>query len=137
MATCFFLGEHLLYPIKTEPSADESGTTFTHWVVDHNVLWANPTTPKALDRAITYYALLASAPDGMGWAYIALGVSAILSAASRLSKGMRGGESEVLFDGGSVGTSWRYVLLDRVFSADLRSLAGRRYLCPSLQCISV
>lgn len=68
-------------------------------------MWANPTTPKALDRAITYYSLLASAPSGMGWAYIVLGVSAVLSAATRLSKGMRGGESEVLFDGGSVGTS--------------------------------
>ena len=85
------------------------GTTFTHWVVDHNVLWASPTTPKALEMAIAYYSLLASAPEGMGWAYIVLGVSAVLAAASRLTQGMRQGESEVLFDGGSVGmcsSSW-------------------------------
>jgi hypothetical protein len=85
--------------------ADRIGTTFTHWIVDHNVLWTSPTTVEALERSIKYYSFLADAPEGMGWAYIAVGLAAIISAGGQLSKVLKGGQSEVLFDGGSVGTS--------------------------------
>ena len=52
---------------------------------------------------MTYYSLLASAPPGLGWVYIAIGVLAIGSSGGRLVKDWQGRGGEVLFDGGSVG----------------------------------
>lgn len=68
-------------------------------------MWTNPITLEALERSIKYYSLLASCPDGLGWAYVAVGVTAILSAGGQLSTVLKGGDSEVLFDGGSAGES--------------------------------
>jgi hypothetical protein len=68
-------------------------------------MWTNPITLEALERSIKYYTLLASSPDGLGWAYVAVGVTAILSAGGQLSTVLKGGDSEVLFDGGSAGQS--------------------------------
>jgi hypothetical protein len=69
-------------------------------------MWTNPVTLEALERSIRYYSLLASCPDGLGWAYVAVGVTAILSAGGQLSTVLKGGDSEVLFDGGSAGESF-------------------------------
>ncbi|WWC59909.1 uncharacterized protein I303_102471 [Kwoniella dejecticola CBS 10117] len=85
MSTCFLLG-----------------TTFTHWIADHNVLWRSPVTPDALVTSIKYYSYLSNAPNGMGWVYIAVGLVALLSASGRAVKGYRGQGGEVLFDGGSI-----------------------------------
>jgi hypothetical protein len=68
-------------------------------------MWTSPITLEALERSIKYYSLLASCPDGLGWAYVAVGVTAILSAGGQLSTVLKGGDSEVLFDGGSAGKS--------------------------------
>jgi len=69
-------------------------------------MWTSPITLEALERSIRYYSLLASCPDGLGWAYVAVGVTAILSAGGQLSTVLKGGDSEVLFDGGSAGKSF-------------------------------
>lgn len=69
-------------------------------------MWTSPVTLEALERSIKYYSLLASCPDGLGWAYVAVGVTAILSAGGQLSTVLKGGDSEVLFDGGSAGKSF-------------------------------
>ncbi|OWZ26648.1 hypothetical protein C356_06885 [Cryptococcus neoformans c45] len=79
------------------------GTTFTHWIADHNVLWRSPVTTEAISHSIKYYSLLASAPNGLGWVYIAVGLVLLLSAGGRSIKGYRGSSGEVLFDGGSLG----------------------------------
>lgn len=105
VSTCFLLGQCRLCEVTVSSVTHVAGTTFTHWVVDHNVLWTSPTTSHALERSITYYSLINSAPEGLGWTYMILGISAIWSAAGRLSKVLKGGQSEVLFDGGSVGRS--------------------------------
>ncbi|WVW79678.1 hypothetical protein I302_101647 [Kwoniella bestiolae CBS 10118] len=85
MSTCFLLG-----------------TTFTHWIADHNVLWRSPVTPDALNTSINYYSFLSNAPNGMGWVYIAVGLVALISAGGRAVKGYQGQGGEVLFDGGSI-----------------------------------
>ncbi|WWD16804.1 hypothetical protein CI109_101236 [Kwoniella shandongensis] len=84
MSTCFLLG-----------------TTSTHWIADHNVLWRNPVTPEALATSVKYYSLLNAAPKGLGWVYVIIGLVAILSVCGRGIKGYKGNGGEVLFDGGS------------------------------------
>lgn len=79
------------------------GTTFTHWIADHNVLWRSPVTAEAINHSIEYYSLLSSAPSGLGWVYVAVGLVLMLSAGGRSIKGYRGTSGEVLFDGGSLG----------------------------------
>ncbi|WVO24245.1 uncharacterized protein IAS62_005609 [Cryptococcus decagattii] len=78
------------------------GTTFTHWIADHNVLWKSPVTTDAITHSIEYYSLLSSAPSGLGWFYIAVGLVLILSAGGRSIKAYRRTSGEVLFDGGSL-----------------------------------
>ncbi|TXT10998.1 hypothetical protein VHUM_01749 [Vanrija humicola] len=78
------------------------GTTFTHWIADHNVLWRSPVTPAALEQSIRYYSLLGHGPDGLGWVYIAVGVAALVAAGGKLVSGWRGKGGEVLFDGASL-----------------------------------
>nr|ODN98665.1 hypothetical protein L204_02629 [Cryptococcus depauperatus CBS 7855] len=78
------------------------GTTFSHWIADHNVLWKTPITKEAINQSIEYYSLLDSAPVGMGWAYIVVGSVLLLSIGGRSVKGYRGKGGEVLFDGGSL-----------------------------------
>nr|XP_019012358.1 uncharacterized protein I206_03205 [Kwoniella pini CBS 10737]OCF51139.1 hypothetical protein I206_03205 [Kwoniella pini CBS 10737] len=78
------------------------GTTFTHWIADHNVLWRSPITPEALVTSIKYYSYLSNAPHGMGWVYIAVGLVALASAGGRAVKGYKGQGGEVLFDGGAI-----------------------------------
>ncbi|KAK8861293.1 hypothetical protein IAR55_002112 [Kwoniella newhampshirensis] len=85
MSTCFLLG-----------------TTFTHWIADHNVLWRNPVTSDALATSVRYYSYLSSAPRGLGWVYCSIGLVAILSVCGRGIKGYKGNGGEVLFDGGSL-----------------------------------
>jgi hypothetical protein len=80
-----------------------SGTTFTHWIADHNTLWRSPLTAEALVTSIRYYSVLNAAPNGIGWAYVLMGVIALASAGGSLVKGYKGRGGEVLFDGGSVG----------------------------------
>ncbi|WRT65387.1 uncharacterized protein IL334_002330 [Kwoniella shivajii] len=82
MSTCFLLG-----------------TTFTHWIADHDVLWRSPVTPDALATSIKYYSFLSNAPSGLGWVYIAVGIVALLSAGGRAMKGYQGQSGEILFDG--------------------------------------
>ncbi|RSH94342.1 hypothetical protein EHS25_004145 [Saitozyma podzolica] len=60
------------------------GTTFTHWIADHNVLWRTPLTSEALESSIKYYSILSNSPTGLGWVYIA------------------GNRGEIVFDGASV-----------------------------------
>ncbi|OCF42505.1 hypothetical protein I317_03621 [Kwoniella heveanensis CBS 569] len=78
------------------------GTTFTHWIADHNVLWRSPITTDALVSSITYYSFLSDAPKGMVWVYVGVGIIALLSAGGRAVKGYKGQGGEVLFDGGSI-----------------------------------
>ncbi|WVN90363.1 uncharacterized protein L203_105599 [Cryptococcus depauperatus CBS 7841] len=66
------------------------GTTFSHWIADHNVLWKTPITKEAINQSIEYYSLLDSAPVGMGWAYIVVGSVLLLSIGGRSVKGYRG-----------------------------------------------
>lgn len=95
------------------------GTTFTHWIADHNVLWRSPVTTEAISHSIKYYSLLASAPNGLGWVYIAVGLVLLLSAGGRSIKGYRGSSGEVLFDGGSLVlvASIAYYQLSEVYPA--------------------
>lgn len=74
------------------------------------MLWRYPITQEALTTSITYYSLLASAPHGLGWAYIAVGCVALLSAAGRMVKVFKTGKGEVVFDGGSVGESCPFLV---------------------------
>ncbi|GMK54398.1 hypothetical protein CspeluHIS016_0109840 [Cutaneotrichosporon spelunceum] len=78
------------------------GTTFTHWIADHNVLWRSPLTPAALETSIRYYALVGSGVSALGWVYLGVGAASILAAATRLVTGWRGQSGEVLFDGASL-----------------------------------
>ncbi|WVQ94370.1 hypothetical protein IAU59_001449 [Kwoniella sp. CBS 9459] len=78
------------------------GTTFSHWIADHNVLWRSPITTDALVSSITYYSYLSDAPKGMVWVYVGVGIVALLSAGGRAVKGYKGQGGEVLFDGGSI-----------------------------------
>ncbi|WVQ83507.1 hypothetical protein IAT38_005648 [Cryptococcus sp. DSM 104549] len=78
------------------------GTTFCHWIADHNVLWKNPVTADAITDSIKYYSLLAGAPVGMGWAYTFVGLVLLLSVGGRSVKGYSRPGGEVLFDGGSI-----------------------------------
>jgi hypothetical protein len=97
VSICFLLGGSIS---RNELKA---GTTFTHWIADHNVLWRTPITEEALLTSISYYSLLSSAPHGLGWAYIVVGMVALLSTAGRAFKVLGTGRGEVVFDGGSVG----------------------------------
>ncbi|WWC87579.1 uncharacterized protein L201_002469 [Kwoniella dendrophila CBS 6074] len=85
------------------------GTTFTHWIADHNVLWRSPVTPDALVTSIKYYSYLSDAPEGLGWVYIAIGIVALLSTGGRAVKGYRGQGGEVLFDGGSIAIAYTQI----------------------------
>lgn len=120
IGTCFLLGKSgttlpLSLMMGDPPSptrcvygghpTDIAGTTFTHWIADHNVLWRSPLTPEALFSSITYYSLLSAAPVGLAWAYVAIGLSLLGFAGGRLVKGVKSGDGEILFDGGSVGAS--------------------------------
>ncbi|ODN76962.1 hypothetical protein L202_05526 [Cryptococcus amylolentus CBS 6039] len=78
------------------------GTTFTHWIADHNVLWKTPVTEEAIHKSITYYSLLSSSSRGLGWAYILVGIILVLSIGGRSYKGYHRKGGEVLFDGGSL-----------------------------------
>ncbi|KAL7422760.1 hypothetical protein Q5752_002054 [Cryptotrichosporon argae] len=81
------------------------GTTFTHWIADHNVLWRSPLTAEALQDSIAYYSLLGHGPAGLGWVYITIGLLGVAAVGSRIVSGYRGegdGNGDVLFDGGSV-----------------------------------
>ena len=99
--TCFLLGPSLLH--RNRSAADDTGTTFTHWIADHDVLWRMPLTPEAIHIAIQYYSLLSAAPRGMSTTYLAMVLLALGSAGGRLVKGWSYRSGEVLFDGGSVG----------------------------------
>jgi len=96
-------------------------------------MWTNPVTLEALERSIKYYSLLASCPDGLGWAYVAVGVTAILSAGGQLSTVLKGGDSEVLFDGGSAGES-PLVLSESCLHG---SPAHWSDICTALECLPV
>ncbi|WVR04108.1 hypothetical protein IAU60_001107 [Kwoniella sp. DSM 27419] len=78
------------------------GTTFTHWIADHNILWRAPVTADAIGSSIRYYSLLGNAPHAMAWLYAVVGFVALLSTGGRAVKGYRGQGGEVLFDGGSI-----------------------------------
>ncbi|KAL0242215.1 hypothetical protein I308_105844 [Cryptococcus tetragattii IND107] len=93
------------------------GTTFTHWIADHNVLWRSPVTAEAINHSIEYYSLLSSAPSGLGWVYVAVGLVLMLSAGGRSIKGYRGTSGEVLFDGGMLVASITYYQLSEVYPA--------------------
>ncbi|ORY25241.1 ER membrane protein SH3-domain-containing protein [Naematelia encephala] len=101
------------------------GTTFTHWIADHNVLWRSPLTSDALQQSITYYSILATAPAGLGWVYVAVGVLALGSSAGRLWKDFLGKGGEVLFDGGSI------VLLSAITYNQINELYPTISLFPS------
>lgn len=78
-----------------------TGTTFTHWIADHNVLWSSPLTPAALEQSIRYYGMLAGGTAALGWVYLGVLLVAFIAAAGKLcSDWGKGGE--VLFDGASV-----------------------------------
>lgn len=84
------------------------GSTFTHWIADHNTLWRSPVTPLAVTTALEYYSLLGRAPGALYWAW--MGVAAVCGGGSgwRVLRGMSGmGGSGAgggfLFDGGSLG----------------------------------
>lgn len=81
-----------------------AGTTFTHWIADHNVLWRSPLTPAALEQSIRYYTLIGSGPPLLGWVYVGLVGLAIAAATAKLVSGWRGRSGEVLFDGASLCT---------------------------------
>ncbi|ORX36453.1 ER membrane protein SH3-domain-containing protein [Kockovaella imperatae] len=100
------------------------GTTFTHWIADHNVLWRSPLTSEALSQSISYYALLANAPKGLEWVYFAAGAIALICAGGRMVKDWRGRHGEVLFDGGSL------VLLGAIAYNQLTELAPTLALFP-------
>ncbi|KLT39371.1 hypothetical protein CC85DRAFT_288626 [Cutaneotrichosporon oleaginosum] len=78
------------------------GTTFTHWIADHNVLWRSPLTPAALEQSIRYYALVGSGAPALGWVYLGIGLASSLAALTKLVTGWRGQSGEVLFDGASL-----------------------------------
>ncbi|BEI80130.1 hypothetical protein CcaverHIS002_0106590 [Cutaneotrichosporon cavernicola] len=78
------------------------GTTFTHWIADHNVLWRSPLTPAALEQSIRYYALVGSGAPVLGWVYLGVGLASSLAALTKLVTGWRGQSGEVLFDGASL-----------------------------------
>lgn len=79
------------------------GTTFSHWIADHDVLWRSPLTTQAVANSVAYYSFLSSATPGLGWVYIAVCLLGVGSAVGRTFKGARGTRGEVLFDGGSMG----------------------------------
>lgn len=105
VSTSFLLGSSLSPYLVYCPANlyTHPGTTFTHWIADHNVLWKSPVTTEAINHSIEYYSLLSSAPSGLGWVYIAVGLLLMLSTGGRSIKGYRGTSGEVLFDGGSLG----------------------------------
>lgn len=87
--------------LRSRIASPPTGTTFTHWIADHNVLWSSPLTPGALEQSIRYYALIAGGSAALGWVYIGVLLVAFVAAAGKLcSDWGKGGE--ILFDGASV-----------------------------------
>jgi hypothetical protein len=75
-------------------------------------LWKTPLTTEALVQSIQYYSILGSAPVGLGYGYVVVGLMALVSAGGRIIKGWQGRSGEVLFDGGSLGMlAYQYVLM--------------------------
>lgn len=52
-----------------------------------------------------FYSLIAGASPWLGWAYMAVGSVAMLSAGGRILKGLRQDRGEIVFDGANVGES--------------------------------
>lgn len=105
--TCFLLGElgssnPPLHLDPSPPSRLTAGTTFTHWIADHNVLWRSPLTSEALAESIRYYALVGAGPPALAYVYVAVGVAALVASGWKLHSGWRGKGGEVLFDGASL-----------------------------------
>ncbi|KAJ9112202.1 hypothetical protein QFC20_002383 [Naganishia adeliensis] len=75
-----------------------AGSTFVHWIADHNTVWRNPTTDEAARTAITYYEILAgsSSPAARGDSamlenlWLVIGLVAIVLCGSRAANGMLG-----------------------------------------------
>ncbi len=88
-----------------------AGTTFTHWIADHNVLWNSPVTSEALAESIRYYALLGTGPQFLAYIYVGIGVAALIAAGWKLHSGWRGKGGEVLWDGASLCRSCAWIRL--------------------------
>lgn len=78
------------------------GTTFTHWIADHNVLWRTPLTAEAVDVSIAYYSIVSEGPSWLSGVYLSVVAVALLSSGGRLWKVWQGQQGEMLFDGASV-----------------------------------
>lgn len=94
------------------------GSTFVHWIADHNTVWRNPTTDEAARIAIKYYNILAGSTSEaargdsalLGNVWLVVGSVATLLCGSRAVSAMLGlreddNESNggYLFDGACTG----------------------------------
>jgi hypothetical protein len=98
------------------------GSTFAHWIADHNTVWINDTTDDAARTAITYYKILAgsSSPEAHADStllqniWLCMGVVATIMCGSRAINGMKDIRNEdnesnggYLFDGACTGEGMR------------------------------
>ncbi|KAL7413563.1 hypothetical protein BDY24DRAFT_58579 [Mrakia frigida] len=74
------------------------GSTFTHWIVDHNTLWRSPVTEPALLTSLSYYSSYVSAPPVVFGVWIATVGIAVGALAWKTVKGWREGTGAFLFD---------------------------------------
>ncbi|KAI5455009.1 hypothetical protein NCC49_002284 [Naganishia albida] len=75
-----------------------AGSTFVHWIADHNTVWRNPTTDEAARTAITYYEILAGSSSSAARGdsavlenlWLVIGLVAIMLCGSRAVSAMLG-----------------------------------------------
>ena len=98
-----------------------AGSTFHHWIADHNTLWTNPTTEEAVVRAVRYYTLLGSVRyTPLPYIWLAIAVVAASTMAWRAIRGLTSSKGErfnggYLFDAGCC----RESLADGLYNSDL------------------
>lgn len=91
-----------------------AGSTFHHWVVDHNTFWTNPATEEAISRALKYYTLLGSVRyTPLPYIWLAVAGVALVTMAWRAGKGLLNSQGE-RFGGGHLFDAGCCLLLGQV-----------------------
>ncbi|KAG7567062.1 hypothetical protein FFLO_01188 [Filobasidium floriforme] len=91
-----------------------AGSTFHHWIADHNTLWTNPTTEEAVSRAVRYYTLLGSVRyTPLPYIWLAIACIAAGTMAWRSIRGLTSSKGEK-FNGGYLFDAACCLLLVRV-----------------------
>lgn len=91
--TCFLAGESPSPYFFSLANASWTGlglgTSYTHWIVDHDTLWRSPTPPHAISTSLAYYGILSGGSPRLAWFWVATCLIAIASIGGRCAVGLR------------------------------------------------